>query len=114
MNSFSFSAIQHMINQQPAHQQQMHQPSTSVDHIRNNGQSTLNSSLLCSTYLPFKLQKTVFDRKQFYCINKKPYDYSEQLMTLSDLILNFYPGAAIDTVHEALESLGVTVYKAGP
>lgn len=45
------------------------------------------------------------------CINAKPYQYTEQLMTLPDLASHFFPRVPLATVRAMLDALGLTLYK---
>lgn len=45
------------------------------------------------------------------CINAKPYQYTEQLMTLPDLASHFFPRVSLTTCRAMLDALGLTLYR---
>ncbi|XP_022201118.2 uncharacterized protein LOC111057943 isoform X2 [Nilaparvata lugens] len=64
------------------------------------------------SHQPFKIQKALVNEKMVPCINAKPYTNTELLMTLPDLVTNFFPSINHDKCRQVLqEVLKVTLYK---
>ncbi|XP_063928611.1 uncharacterized protein LOC135141445 isoform X1 [Zophobas morio] len=113
-----------LINQQPAHQQSSRsQPSTFAEeqHSMSNGQMCLedvNCKLIAipepptsSNHIPYKMQKALVEGKLLPCINMKPYVYAELLVTLPDLIMNFFNNIPVQSCQRVMKVLGIDLYK---
>ncbi|XP_014249279.1 uncharacterized protein LOC106666525 isoform X2 [Cimex lectularius] len=60
---------------------------------------------------PFKMQKALVNGKMVPCINAKPHVYSELLMTVNDLMEQFFPQVSMDKCKEVLQNvLQVNLY----
>ena len=113
-----------LINQQPAHQQSSRsQPSTFAEeqHSMSNGQMCLedvNCKLIAipepptsSNHIPYKMQKALVEGKLLPCINMKPYVYAELMVTLPDLIMNFFNNIPVQSCQRVMKVLGIDLYK---
>ncbi|CAH1377575.1 hypothetical protein MTP99_018976 [Tenebrio molitor] len=109
---------------QPAHQQSSRtQPSTFAEeqHSMSNGQMCLddvNCKLISipepptsSNHIPYKMQKALVEGKLLPCINMKPYVYAELLVTLPDLIMNFFNNIPVQSCQRVMKVLGIDLYK---
>ncbi|CAH2982288.1 unnamed protein product [Chilo suppressalis] len=62
-------------------------------------------------HTPYKVHKALVENTLVPCINAKPYQYSELLMTLPDLASHFSPRVALATCRAMLDALGLTLYR---
>lgn len=58
-----------------------------------------------------QVQKALVEYIMVPCINAKPYQYTELLMTLPDLASQFFPGVSLTTCRAMLDALGLTLYR---
>ncbi|KPJ04496.1 hypothetical protein RR46_01961 [Papilio xuthus] len=63
------------------------------------------------SHTPYKVQKALVENTMVPCINAKPYQYTELLMTLPDLASHFFPRVPLATCRSMLEALGLTLYR---
>lgn len=126
LNIFLHSTQGHpqpMINQQPAHQQSSRNQSASAEEHNNisNGSMSMNSLQRKLTplpdpptsgnHIPYQLQKALVQGKMIPCINMKPYVYTELLVTLPDLVSNFFNNMPVQSCHQVMSVLGIELYK---
>lgn len=118
-----------IINQQPAHQQPTSRstPSSLTGDDRNsltNGRMTssmsnMNRPKLTSipdpptsgSHIPYKIQKVLVDGEMLPCINMKPYVTTDLLVTLPDLISNFFKNVSVQACQQVMQVLGIELYK---
>lgn len=62
-------------------------------------------------HTPYKVQKAVVENTMVPCINAKPYQYAELLMTLPDLASHFFPRVPLTTCRAMLDALGLTLFR---
>ncbi|XP_018578834.2 uncharacterized protein LOC108916953 isoform X2 [Anoplophora glabripennis] len=117
-----------LVNQQPAHQSTRTQ-SASVSEERSsmtNGRSVLNNvnrnklSTLpdapptSGNNIPYKIQKALVEGKMIPCINMKPNVWTEMLVSLPDLVTNFFNNVPVQSCQQVMQVLGIEVFKANP
>ncbi|XP_013183800.1 uncharacterized protein LOC106129698 [Amyelois transitella] len=66
---------------------------------------------ITGNHTPYKVQKALVENTMVPCINAKPYQYTELLMTLPDLASHFFPRVSLSTCRAMLDALGLTLYK---
>ncbi|XP_073960466.1 uncharacterized protein [Choristoneura fumiferana] len=66
---------------------------------------------ITGNHTPYKVQKALVENTMVPCINAKPYQYTELLMTLPDLASHFFPRVALATCRAMLDALGLTLYR---
>ncbi|XP_046966867.1 uncharacterized protein LOC124534867 [Vanessa cardui] len=66
---------------------------------------------ISGNHTPYKVQKAVVENTMVPCINAKPYQYSELLMTLPDLASHFFPRVSLTTCRAMLDALGLTLFR---
>lgn len=86
-----------------------------------NGRVTLNSLQkkltplpdppTSGSHIPYKIQKALVQGKMIPCINMKPYVYSDLLVTLPDLVSNFFNNMPVQSCHQVMSVLGIELYK---
>ncbi|XP_050313066.1 uncharacterized protein LOC126748107 isoform X2 [Anthonomus grandis grandis] len=120
-----------LINQNPAHQSSGRtQTSSDTNLVLANGRSSLSVAtatknklinlpecsppLNATSNIPYKIQKAQVQGKMLTLINMKSYVYSEHLITLQDLITNFFNGVPMQNCQQVLQVLGIDVFKANP
>lgn len=62
-------------------------------------------------HIPYKIQKATIEGKTIPCINMKPFVFTELLVTLPDLIANFFINVPTHTCQQILTVLGIELYK---
>ncbi|XP_038221877.1 uncharacterized protein LOC119839587 [Zerene cesonia] len=62
-------------------------------------------------HTPYKVQKALVENTMVPCINAKPYQYTELLMTLPDLASHFFPRVSLTTCRAMLDALGLSLYR---
>lgn len=62
-------------------------------------------------HTPYKVQKALVENTMVPCINSKPYQYTELLMTLPDLASHFFPRVSLTTCRAMLDALGLILYR---
>lgn len=86
-----------------------HSTSHSVDsHKRLTPIADIN---ITGNHTPYRVQKALVENTMVPCINAKPYQYTELLMTLPDLASYFFPRASHTTCRAMLDALGITLYR---
>lgn len=66
---------------------------------------------ICNVYVCPQVQKALVENTMVPCINAKPYQYTELLMTLPDLASHFFPRVSLVTCRAMLDALGLTLYR---
>ncbi|XP_022129348.2 uncharacterized protein LOC111003250 [Pieris rapae] len=66
---------------------------------------------ISGNHTPYKVQKALVENMMVPCINAKPYQYTELLMTLPDLAGNFFPRVSLTTCRSMLDALGLSLYR---
>ncbi|XP_072938412.1 uncharacterized protein [Epargyreus clarus] len=66
---------------------------------------------ITGNHTPYKVQKALVDNTMVPCINAKPYQYTELLMTLPDLASHFFPRVSLTTCRAMLDALNLTLYR---
>ncbi|PZC75229.1 uncharacterized protein LOC110378845 [Helicoverpa armigera] len=66
---------------------------------------------ITGNHTPYKVQKALVENTMVPCINAKPYQYTELLMTLPDLASHFFPRVSLTTCRAMLDALGITLYR---
>ncbi|CAB3244136.1 unnamed protein product [Arctia plantaginis] len=66
---------------------------------------------ITGNHTPYRVQKALVENTMVPCINAKPYQYTELLMTLPDLASYFFPRVSLTTCRAMLDALGITLYK---
>lgn len=113
------------MNQQPAHQATRAQQSTTTTEERSNvtngrssaGNSTrklisLPDATSASANIPFKLQKVLVEGKMIPCVNMKANVWTDMLVSLPDLVTNFFNNVPVQSCQQVMQVLGLDVYKA--
>lgn len=115
-----------LVNQQPAHQSSRTQTTTASEDrtlLTTNGRPLISRSKLSNApvdtsaqsqnnTIPYKLQKILVEGKLIPCINMKPNSYTDMLVTLPDLVNNFFSNIPAQSCQQVLQVLGIEVYKA--
>ncbi|XP_060537177.1 uncharacterized protein LOC132708692 isoform X2 [Cylas formicarius] len=119
--------IEQLVNQNPAHQASSRtETSTSADDrpVLTNGRPLMNNanrnklinlpelSPTGSTNIPYKMHKAHVEGKILNCINMKAGLYTELLVSLQDLVTNFFNSVPIQSCQQVMQVLGIEVYKA--
>ena len=61
---------------------------------------------------PYKFQKALIDKKKVPCINVRPYVFHVLMMTLPDLVENFFPDLPLEKCRDMLQDiLKIVLYK---
>lgn len=68
------------------------------------------TSELILAFVP-QVQKALVENTMVPCINAKPYQYTELLMTLPDLASHFFPRVSLSTCRAMLDALAITLYR---
>ncbi|KAL0870339.1 hypothetical protein ABMA27_005355 [Loxostege sticticalis] len=66
---------------------------------------------ITGNHTPYKVQKALVENTMVPCINAKPYQYTELLMTLPDLASHFFPRVSLTTCRAMLDALGLTLFR---
>ncbi|XP_026325375.1 uncharacterized protein LOC113234290 [Hyposmocoma kahamanoa] len=66
---------------------------------------------ITGNHTPYKVQKALVENTMVPCINAKPYQYTELLMTLPDLASHFFPRVSLSTCRAMLDALAITLYR---
>ncbi|KAJ2949573.1 hypothetical protein O0L34_g15491 [Tuta absoluta] len=66
---------------------------------------------ITGNHTPYKVQKALVENTMVPCINAKPYQYTELLMTLPDLASHFFPRVSLSTCRSMLDALTITLYR---
>ncbi|XP_041980591.1 uncharacterized protein LOC121734189 [Aricia agestis] len=66
---------------------------------------------ITGNHTPYKVQKALVENTMVPCINAKPYQNTELLMTLPDLASHFFPRVTLTTCRAMLDALGLTLYR---
>ncbi|KAJ0175301.1 hypothetical protein K1T71_009442 [Dendrolimus kikuchii] len=66
---------------------------------------------ITGNHTPYKVQKALVENTMVPCINAKPYQYTELLMTLPDLASHFFPRVPLPTCRAMLDALGITLFR---
>lgn len=124
------STTPQLVNQQPAHQasrtpQQQQQQATTTTEERSsvtNGRANSGSHVRKLIPLPeappnsssiaYKLQKVLIESKMIPCINMKPNAWADMLVSLPDLVSNFFNNVPVQSCQQVMQILGLEVYKA--
>nr|XP_023018971.1 uncharacterized protein LOC111507841 isoform X2 [Leptinotarsa decemlineata] len=116
-----------MVNQQPAHQATRSQSASSEERNNiTNGRSMANNmnrnSKLISlpdtpatssaSSIPYKIQKALVEGKMIPCINMKPNVWTDMLVTLPDLVTNFFNNVPVQSCQQVMQVLGIEIFKA--
>ena len=64
-----------------------------------------------SSEAPYKAQKSLIEGKIVQCINIRPYQYKEVMVTLPHMVEALFPGLSEEQVGNMLASQGVLLYK---
>lgn len=122
--------LDQLVNQNPAHQASSRTQttaSTAQDSTLTNGRSLLNNAAnrnklinlpesppatTPGTNIPYKMQKAQVQGKMLSLINMKANVYTEHLVTLQDLVANFFNGVPVQSCQQVMQVLGIEVYKA--
>ncbi|KAL3289821.1 hypothetical protein HHI36_023212 [Cryptolaemus montrouzieri] len=115
-NSYAVTSSQNqLINQPTTRSQTANEERNNVSNGRmnlNNCNRKLPSETLSVTaHVPYQMQKAVVENKMLPCINFKPYDYTDLLVTLPDLCSNFFNNVRVQSCQQVLQVLGVELYK---
>lgn len=84
---------QAMINQQPAHQQSSRNHHSDFTMSMNRFQrklTPLSDPTAPGNCIPYQLHKAVVQGREISCINMKPYECTELLVTLPELTSNLF------------------------
>ncbi|CAG9855122.1 unnamed protein product [Phyllotreta striolata] len=128
-NNYSVSSTTaQLVNQNPAHQQPRTASNTPSEERNSmtNGRSLLNSVSRSNSKLiplsdtpptstnsiPYKIQKVLVEGKMVPCINMKPNIWTDMLVTLPDLVTNFFNNVPIQSCQQVMQVLGIEIYKA--
>ncbi|XP_050497478.1 uncharacterized protein LOC114339461 isoform X2 [Diabrotica virgifera virgifera] len=114
-----------MVNQQPAHQSSRTPVAHSAEQRealtngrsinRNNSGKPIQLSdapTAGTNNIPYKVQKALVEGKMIPCINMKPNIWTDMLVSLPDLITNFFNNVPVQSCQQVLQVLGIDVYKA--
>lgn len=63
------------------------------------------SRITIRAFVYFQMQKALVNNKMVPCINAKPYLYSELLMTVNDLMDEFFPTVSMHKCKEVLQNV---------
>lgn len=86
-------------------QQQQHQGQDS-----NGRLNIIPEMSIASNQTPFKIQRVMVENVLVPCLNKKPYEYNELLLSMLDLRDSFFPGISLDNCRRVLDVLGIELY----
>ncbi|CAH1121422.1 unnamed protein product [Ceutorhynchus assimilis] len=135
-SSSNYTPTNSGVNQNPAHQASSRAQTSERPTLFNNGKSVLmpnqnatadtaaaatrkltvipESSPTSNTVtnVPYKMQKAQVQGKMLNLINMKAYVYTDYLVTLQDLVTNFFMGVTGQSSQQVLQVLGIEVYKA--
>lgn len=93
-------------NQSIRQQQQQHQQGQD-----SNGRLNIIPEMsIASNQTPFKIQRVMVENVLVPCLNKKPYEYNELLLSMLDLRDSFFPGISLDNCRRVLDVLGIELY----
>ncbi|CAG9133225.1 unnamed protein product [Plutella xylostella] len=95
-------------NMNPQVSRSMNGHSTSETHKRLQPIADVNVS---GNHTPYKVQKALVENTMVPCINAKPYQYTELLMTLPDLASHFFPRVSLSICRSMLDALGLTLFR---
>lgn len=96
------------IRQQHHQQQQQHQQQQAQE---SNGRLNIIPEMsIAANQTPFKIQRVMVENVMIPCLNKKPYEFSELLLSMLDLRDSFFPGISLDNCRRVLEVLGIELY----
>lgn len=115
-----------LVSQQPAHQPARTQQPTTTTEDRNNvtnGRSSAGNNLrkviclpdpapISNATIPYKLQKILVEGKMLPCVNMKPNAWTDMLVSLPDLVTNFFNNVPVQSCQQVMQVLGLEVYKA--
>ncbi|XP_076261500.1 uncharacterized protein LOC143197163 isoform X2 [Rhynchophorus ferrugineus] len=127
-------SLDQLVNQNPAHQASSRTQTTVASpqdgsSAITNGRSLLRNTTArnkllnlpesppttaVGTNIPYKLQKAQVQGKTLNLINMKANVYSEHLVTLQDLVTNFFNGVPLQSCQQVMQVLGIEIYKANP
>lgn len=65
-----------------------------------------------SASIPYKLQKVLVEGKMIPCVNMKPNAWTDMLVSLPDLVTNFFNNVPVQSCQQVMQVLGLEVYKA--
>ncbi|XP_022902096.1 uncharacterized protein [Onthophagus taurus] len=112
-----------IVNQQPAHQQSVHQPPHSTSALQEERSSMTNGRVNMgyrktlpaheanTVGFPYKMRKALLEEKMIQCINYEPYNFSDLLVTLNELAMNFFNNVPVQSLHQAMQALGIKIFK---
>ncbi|CAG9566335.1 unnamed protein product [Danaus chrysippus] len=66
---------------------------------------------ISGNHTPYKVQKALVENTMVPCINAKPYQYADLLMTLPDLASHFFPRVSLTNCRAMLDALELTLYR---
>ncbi|OWR50407.1 hypothetical protein KGM_215079 [Danaus plexippus plexippus] len=66
---------------------------------------------ISGNHTPYKVQKALVENTMVPCINAKPYQYTDLLMTLPDLASHFFPRVSLTNCRAMLDALELTLYR---
>lgn len=102
-------------------QQTIQSTSYGEDHTNTNGQIRTDSSgykiipepspNTSSHHIPYAMQKAMVLEKLLPSINLKPYNYDELLVTISDIVENFFDNAPVQYCESVMKVLKIDLYK---
>ncbi|XP_066155500.1 uncharacterized protein [Euwallacea fornicatus] len=125
----AIDSIDQLVNHNPAHQASSRTQATAQDGGGlTNGRSMVNNtgnrsklinlpessppSATSGTHIPYKMQKAPVQGKMLSLINMKGNVFTEHLVTLQDLVANFFNGVPVQNCQQVMQVLGIEVYKA--
>lgn len=126
--------LEHVVNQNPAHQASSRTqtsaapPTQENNSALTNGRTVINNAVITrnklinlpesppatssGTNIPYKMQKAQVQGKLLNLINMKANVFTEHLVTLQDLVANFFNGVPLQNCQQVMQVLGIEVYKA--
>lgn len=66
---------------------------------------------ITGNHTPYKVQKALVENTMVPCINAKPYQYTELLMTLPDLASHFFPRVPLAGCRAMIDALNITLFR---
>lgn len=86
-----------------------------LNNVNRNKLSTLpDAPPASSNSIPYKIQKALVEGKMIPCINMKPNVWTEMLVSLPDLVTNFFNNVPVQSCQQVMQVLGIEVFKANP
>jgi len=60
---------------------------------------------------PYKIQKAMIAGKIVPCVNVRPFIFYDLMMSLPDLLKNYFPNISIERVKEVMDALSIVLYR---